>query len=102
MRGDICRAGHRGVAARMAIGNSCDIVPMTTAYYDGLADLWRSIDVIGLGGALMQQCLEGLREAGITRCRILAFADNRAARGFYESIGCRCRDDLTVFTVDIP
>ncbi len=52
----------------------------------------------GLGRRLVDAALAALAAAGINRCHLLAFADNRIGVAFWEAVGWRCRDDLVVCT----
>jgi ribosomal protein S18 acetylase RimI-like enzyme len=55
----------------------------------------------GLGRALVLACFAALEEAGIRRAQVSVFADNAAARAFWERLGGRLRSDLAVFTLPL-
>jgi ribosomal protein S18 acetylase RimI-like enzyme len=55
----------------------------------------------GLGTVLVGRCLQGLKEAGFTRCHCFVYGANDAARRFYERRGWRTRDDLIVMTANL-
>lgn len=55
----------------------------------------------GIGRRLVHQCIEGLRGEGIGRCHLMLFRDNEPARRFWERLGWRSREDLSVLSAAI-
>lgn len=54
----------------------------------------------GLGRGLVESCLAKLREAGIGRCHLHVFPDNRDGTLFWRHLGFNKRDDLHLFSID--
>jgi len=52
----------------------------------------------GVGRALVQQCLSGLRRAGIEKCHIFVFRANRFGELFWSPTGWQRRDDVDMFS----
>jgi putative acetyltransferase len=52
----------------------------------------------GVGSRLVHRCLEGLRAAGIGKCHIFVFAENRHARAFWHAQGWEKRDELVLMS----
>ena len=50
----------------------------------------------GTGKLLVNSCLKKLKEAGILKCHILLFNNNREGLKFWESIGWTFRDDISI------
>ena len=50
----------------------------------------------GIGTALVDRCLAGLRTTGILKCNILVFADNISGESFWQKNGWSTRADLTI------
>jgi len=55
----------------------------------------------GLGRALVDQCLAGLRSQGIRRCYLLLLNHNDAARAFYRALGWIAPDHCCLMAIDI-
>lgn len=55
----------------------------------------------GIGTALVDKALEGLRQNGIRKCHGFVLDENRAALEFWQSIGWAKRDDLKVVSKSI-
>ncbi len=53
----------------------------------------------GIGRALVEASLAGLRAAGIQRCTIMVFDDNEAAACFWKKLGWSAREDLQVLQI---
>jgi putative acetyltransferase len=53
----------------------------------------------GLGTRLVREALEGLARAGIQKCHLLVFSDNRAGRAFWSAIAAEHRDTLTIYSL---
>jgi len=51
-----------------------------------------------LGSSLLNQCLDGLRSLGITKCHAFVFRNNPYAELFWQPQGWERRDDLLVFS----
>lgn len=49
----------------------------------------------GIGKALVQAAMEALREEGISKVALVAFARNEAGNAFWERMGFTRRDDLS-------
>lgn len=49
----------------------------------------------GVGRALVDEVVKALKLEGINKVALLAFKDNKAGNGFWESLGFGQRDDLT-------
>jgi len=56
----------------------------------------------GLAAELVRRCVAGLAAAGIPRCQIFVEADNEAARDFWAAMGGALRNDLVVFSIEVP
>jgi len=50
----------------------------------------------GLGRALVEACLTGLKREGITRCNIFVYAANEAGQAFWKHFGWQPRAELLV------
>jgi len=50
----------------------------------------------GIGKALVESCLEGLRALGIPKCNLFLFADNEQGRSFWLHNGWNSRTDLVL------
>ncbi|MBI5774559.1 MAG: GNAT family N-acetyltransferase [Verrucomicrobia bacterium] len=50
----------------------------------------------GVGLALVGACFESLRQAGIPKCNIFAYADNAAGQSFWRHTGWNARTELLV------
>jgi len=48
----------------------------------------------GIATALVDDCLQGLRDLGVRKCNLVAFADNAPGRAFWEGSGWTWRSDL--------
>lgn len=55
----------------------------------------------GIGRALVEACLEGLRAQGIPKCNLFLFANNEEGRRFWEHTGWKARVDLVMMQVDL-
>ena len=55
----------------------------------------------GIGRALMGKALEGLEKAGIQKCHIFVYGDNRDGLLFWERTGWKLRDELIILSKDI-
>ena len=53
----------------------------------------------GVGSALLREALKGLREAGIGKCHVLVFRDNREGTEFWRRAGAEERVELALFSV---
>ncbi len=62
-------------------------------YHLAVAPVWRGR---GVGRALADFAMAGLRAAGIARATILVYADNARARGFWDRMGWAERDDILI------
>ncbi len=56
---------------------------------------------LGIGRALVEHCLQRLKQLGIGRCTIFLVADNTAGRTFWLENGWRERTDLVAFARDL-
>lgn len=54
---------------------------------------------LGIGRALAEQALAGLRAAGIRRCSIAVYADNESGAAFWRRLGWSPREDLRVMQI---
>ena len=52
----------------------------------------------GIGTALVERCLEGLRLEGITKCHLFVYHHNTEGQAFWRRIGWHARDDLLVMS----
>lgn len=57
---------------------------------------------LGLGRAMVDHCLAGLRQSGLTRCHIIVFAHNAAGRRFWSHLGFGERPELLLCSRDLP
>ena len=55
----------------------------------------------GLARALMDRALESLKKAGIQKCHIFVYGDNREGLLFWEKTGWKLRDELIILSKDI-
>jgi len=53
----------------------------------------------GIGTALVDHCLAGLREAGIGKCHLFVLVDNAAATAFWKRNGWNERSDLRMMSL---
>ena len=56
---------------------------------------------LGIGKALVKWSLDGLEKAGIKKCNIVVFQDNRPGLAFWENIGWKNRRDLAFLQKNI-
>ena len=52
----------------------------------------------GIGRALVERCLTGLRQAGIRKCHVFVFRSNRFGEFFWGPTGWQRRDDVQMFS----
>jgi ribosomal protein S18 acetylase RimI-like enzyme len=52
----------------------------------------------GIGGRLIELCLEALKEKGIDKCHLFVFETNELAIEFYRNADWTERDDLKIFS----
>lgn len=52
----------------------------------------------GIGQALVERCLSGLRRAGIGKCHVFVFRSNRFGELFWRPTGWERRDDVQMFS----
>ena len=55
----------------------------------------------GLGRQMVEFCLAGLRELGLTRCHLVAYQDNAEGRRFWQHLGFRERGELLICSRDL-
>lgn len=55
----------------------------------------------GIGRALVERCLEALRQRGIEKCHIFVYGENREGRAFWEEAGYETRNDLIIMSHSI-
>jgi GNAT superfamily N-acetyltransferase len=48
----------------------------------------------GIGKALVEASLDGLRREGIPKCNLMFFTTNRTGRAFWKRLGWNIRNDL--------
>jgi len=48
----------------------------------------------GIGQAMLNACLEQLREEGISKCGLIAFTNNTTGNAFWDSMGFHTREDV--------
>lgn len=48
----------------------------------------------GIGAALVRATMEALRAMGVTKCALIAFADNESGNAFWEKQGFHLRSDI--------
>jgi putative acetyltransferase len=53
----------------------------------------------GIGHALVQRCLSGLRRAGIGKCHVFVFRSNQFGELFWGPTGWERRDDVQMFSL---
>lgn len=54
-----------------------------------------------IGKRLESKCLDALKSAGIEKCHLFVFKENREGAGFWEAIGWGKRDDLALYSKTI-
>ena len=52
----------------------------------------------GIGRALVERCLEGLKDEGIQKCHLFVRVDNPAARTFWNHLRWTDRDDIWILS----
>jgi len=52
----------------------------------------------GIGGTLVEKCLQKLKEVGIDKCHIFVYLKNEPGNAFWSAKGWMKRDDLFVYT----
>lgn len=52
----------------------------------------------GIGGRLIELCLDALKKKGIDKCHLFVFDTNELAVEFYRNAGWLERDDLKIFS----
>jgi ribosomal protein S18 acetylase RimI-like enzyme len=55
----------------------------------------------GIGRALVQRCVFGLKERGIQKCHIFVYADNQAGIAFWSQLGFELRPELVILSREI-
>lgn len=55
----------------------------------------------GIGRALVEGCLDGLRREGIAKCHLFVYRHNAAGQAFWRSLGWHARDDLRLMSHDL-
>jgi len=55
----------------------------------------------GLGGNLVQTCLDALQAQGIEKCHIFVIAENRAGLKFWQNAGWKLRQDILILSKDL-
>ena len=55
----------------------------------------------GIGRALVDRCMEALREAGVKKCHLFVFADNAEGAAFWERIGWKTRMDIRIMSREV-
>jgi N-acetylglutamate synthase len=55
----------------------------------------------GIGAALVDQALAGLKAAGIDKCHLFVFRDNQAGRDFWAHKQWKERSDLVVMSINV-
>ena len=53
----------------------------------------------GVGRALVEHAVRGLREAGNHKCHLLVFNENAAGRAFWKKVGAEQRLTLSTFSI---
>jgi ribosomal protein S18 acetylase RimI-like enzyme len=56
----------------------------------------------GIGRAIVRKALDSLASTGIHKCHAMVFADNQRGRGFWQRVGWQLREDLVVYSLDLP
>jgi ribosomal protein S18 acetylase RimI-like enzyme len=54
----------------------------------------------GIGRALIEHCLAGLKTSGIQKCHIFVYSKNLPALAFWEKIGWLMRNELVIMSKD--
>jgi ribosomal protein S18 acetylase RimI-like enzyme len=57
---------------------------------------------LGIGRALVEASLAALSAAGIRKCHLFVLASNESGAGFWRAVGWFKREDISVFSRDIP
>jgi ribosomal protein S18 acetylase RimI-like enzyme len=52
----------------------------------------------GIGRALVERCLDGLRRDGIAKCHLFVYQHNAAGQAFWRALGWHARDDLLLMS----
>ena len=50
----------------------------------------------GIGRGLVDRCLQALEEAGIQKCHLFIYTDNKNGMAFWQSVGWTARAELRV------
>jgi N-acetylglutamate synthase len=56
---------------------------------------------LGVGRQLVEHCMNALEKAGITRCHIFVYRENKTGKIFWEQTGWFERNDLQIMSRDI-
>lgn len=56
----------------------------------------------GIGRALVERALDGLKQAGISKVHLFVFADNELGKAFWRNQGWLERDDLQIMSQSLP
>ncbi|KGE19614.1 GNAT family N-acetyltransferase [Paenibacillus wynnii] len=55
---------------------------------------------MGVGRALVNRCLNKLREERIAKCHLMVIGDNEGGRGFWSGLGWQFRDGIALYSQD--
>lgn len=55
----------------------------------------------GLGKALVQMCLDGLKQIDILKCHLFVFVNNEIGKGFWAGTGWKQREDLLIYSKNV-
>jgi ribosomal protein S18 acetylase RimI-like enzyme len=55
----------------------------------------------GIGRALVERCVFGLKERGIQKCHIFVYSDNQAGMAFWAQLGFELRRELVIMSREI-
>lgn len=56
----------------------------------------------GLGRELTERCMTALRAAGIDKCHLFVKRSNDPAVRYWQAVGWQERDDLWMYSIDVP
>ena len=68
-------------------------------YHLAVAPGWRRR---GLARLLVDRAVAGLEAAGIRKCHVMVFRTNATGRAFWAAKGWRGRDDIALYSADLP
>lgn len=104
---ELARILDRNPGLSLVIRRGTDLAAAVLCCHDGRRGYLYHLGVdprfrkLGLGQALVERSLAGLKAAGIQRCSIFLIVDNESGEAFWRRVGWRERTDLKVMAKDL-